>query len=131
MALFIYEAKELYDWLVSKEDIVVIDVRNTLEFAKFKVEGPYPFTMLNIPYFDFMEFEEESIAKIPPGSKIRIVCAKEASAKYVAEIVHNNGFDDVGYLHGGITTWGNLLVPRPFTIPDYVKPLLIKELISG
>lgn len=112
MTLFKYEARELFAWLIEKKDIVVVDVRNTKEFAKFKVEGPYPFTMFNIPYFDFMEFEEESVAKLPANSKIRIVCAKEASAKYVAEIIHKNGFDDVGYLLGGINTWGNLLVPR-------------------
>ncbi len=112
MSVFQYNALDLYNWLTSKEEIVVIDVRNTKEFAKFKVEGPYPFRMMNIPYFDFMEFEEESLAKLPRGSRIRIVCAKEASAKYVADIVHKNGFDDVGYLQGGINTWGNLLVPR-------------------
>jgi glyoxylase-like metal-dependent hydrolase (beta-lactamase superfamily II) len=115
MALFIYKAHDLYKWLTGNEEIVVVDVRNNKEFAKFKVEGPYPFTLLNIPYFEFMEFEEECIARLPPGSRIRIVCAKEASAKYVAEIINNNGFDDVGYLRGGINTWGNLLVPKLVT----------------
>ena len=118
MSLFIYKADELYKWLTNKEGIFVIDVRNKKDFAKFKVEGPYPFHLLNIPYFEFMEFEEECIAQLPPGSKIRIVCAKEASAKYVAEIIHKNGFDDVGYLRGGINTWGNLLVPKLVTTTD-------------
>ncbi|MCL7486598.1 MAG: MBL fold metallo-hydrolase [Desulfobulbaceae bacterium] len=115
MALFQYKAYELYEWLTDKKDMIVVDVRNNTEFEKFRVEGPYPFTLLNIPYFEFMEFEKESMAKIPPNSRIRIVCAKEASAKYVAEIIHNNGFDDVGYLRGGINTWGNLLVPKLVT----------------
>ena len=115
MALFRYEAQLLYQWLIDREDIVIVDVRNNIEFEKFKIEGPYPFTMFNIPYFEFMEFEEECIAQLPPGSKIRIVCAKEASAKYVAEIVYKNGFEDVGYLHDGINTWGNLLVPKLIT----------------
>ena len=118
MSLFIYTADELYKWLTDRDDIIVVDVRNNKEFAKFKVEGPYPFNLLNIPYFEFMEFEEECISKLPPGSKIRIVCAKEASAKYVAEIIHKNGFDDVGYLRGGINTWGNLLVPKLVTTAD-------------
>ena len=118
MALFVYKAKDLYKWLTDKEDILVVDVRNNKDFAKFKVEGPYPFTLLNIPYFEFMEFEEECIARLPPGIKIRIVCAKEASAKYVAEIINKNGFDDVGYLRGGINTWGNLLVPNLLTTTD-------------
>jgi len=112
MAVFQYYAQDLFDWLTAKEDIVVVDVRNNKEFNKFKVEAPFSFKMFNIPYFDFMEFEKESVAKLPQGARIRIVCAKEASAKYVAEIVHKSGFDDVGYLQGGINTWGNLLVPR-------------------
>ena len=112
MAVFQYIAQDLFDWLTAKEDIVVVDVRNNKEFNKFKVEAPFSFKMFNIPYFDFMEFEKESVAKLPQKARIRIVCAKEASAKYVAEIVHKYGFEDVGYLQGGINTWGNLLVPR-------------------
>jgi glyoxylase-like metal-dependent hydrolase (beta-lactamase superfamily II) len=119
VAVFQYSAQDLYNWLTSNEDIIVVDVRNNKEFGKFKVEAPYSFKMLNIPYFDFMEFEEESVEKLPQGSRIRIVCAKEASAKYVADIVHKNGFDNVGYLQGGINTWGNLLVPRLVTSSDY------------
>lgn len=58
-----------------------------------------------------MEDEAASVARIAPGSRVRIVCAKEGSAKYVAEIFDKFGYD-VGYLTGGIKTWGNLLVPR-------------------
>jgi glyoxylase-like metal-dependent hydrolase (beta-lactamase superfamily II) len=59
-----------------------------------------------------MEMEEEAVARIPKNKSIRIVCAKEGSAKFVAEILQNHGFDDIGYLAGGIKTWGNLLVPK-------------------
>ena len=112
MAPFTYEAKELYQWLVNREDIVVVDVRNDKDFGRFHLESPYPFVMLNVSYYDFMEIEEESVARIPRDRRIRIVCAKEGSAKYVAEILEKHGFADVGYLAGGIKTWGNLLVPR-------------------
>ena len=121
MPPFIYTARELHDWLIAREQIVVVDVRNHDDFGRFKVEVPYPFTLLNIPYFDFMESEAESLALIPPGARVRIVCAKEASAKYVAEIVSKAGFADVGYLHGGISSWGNLLVPRQVPTPDHYQ----------
>jgi glyoxylase-like metal-dependent hydrolase (beta-lactamase superfamily II) len=121
MPPFIYSARELYDWLIAREEIVVVDVRNHDDFAGFKVEAPYPFTLLNIPYFDFMEFEQESLARLPKGARIRIVCAKEASARYVAEIVHRGGFADVGFLQGGINSWGNLLVPRQLPTPDHYQ----------
>jgi len=112
MAVFTYQAIELFNWLTDKEDIIVLDVRNDKDFKRFQVESPYPFTMLNVSYYDFMEIEEASVARVPKGKKIRIVCAKEGSAKYVAEILDKHGFQDVGYLTGGIKTWGNLLVPK-------------------
>lgn len=112
MALFTYEAKDLFQWLAEQADIVVVDVRNDKDFKRFHVESPYPFSLINVSYYDFMEMEEEAVGRIPRDRSIRIVCAKEGSAKYVAEILEKNGFDDVGYLTGGIKTWGNLLVPK-------------------
>ncbi|MDD3619356.1 MAG: MBL fold metallo-hydrolase [Desulfobulbaceae bacterium] len=111
-SVFPYTARDLYDWLTAGEDVVVVDVRNEKEFARFKVEGPRPFPLLNIPYFDFMEMERESVARLPRGKRLRFICATEASAKYVAEIAGKHGFNDAGYLTGGISSWGNLLVPR-------------------
>lgn len=111
MALFTYTAHELFQWLATRAEIVVVDVRNAKDFGRFHVEGPSPFPLLNISYYDFMENEEEAVARIPKGSRVRIVCAKEGSARYVAEILDRHGFE-VGYLAGGIKTWGNLLVPR-------------------
>ena len=114
MAIFTYEAKDLFQWLTTREDIVVVDVRNEKDFSRFHVESPYPFSLFNISYYEFMEDEEGSVSRVPKGSRVRIVCAKEGSAKYVAEIFDKFGYD-VGYLTGGIKTWGNLLVPRLLT----------------
>ncbi|MDH5297473.1 MAG: MBL fold metallo-hydrolase, partial [Desulfobulbaceae bacterium] len=75
------------------------------------VEGPHLCPYLNIPYYNFMEDVASSVAMIPKGEKIRIVCAKEGSAKYVAELLTQNGFADVGYLKQGIVGWGNALIP--------------------
>ncbi|MFW2366710.1 MAG: MBL fold metallo-hydrolase [Desulforhopalus sp.] len=111
MSIFKYSADELYSWLTSKTDMVVLDVRNKVDFGRFKVESPYPFTLQNISYFDFMEIEDECVAQIVKNKPIRIVCAQEGSAKFVAEILDNHNFADIGYLAGGIKSWGNLLVP--------------------
>lgn len=111
MALSAYTAEELFNWLTSREDFLLLDVRNNEEFGRFKVEGPYPINMINVPYMEFIEHETESVAKVPAGETIRIVCAKEGSAKYVGEILMNHGFEDVAYLKEGIKSWGNMLVP--------------------
>ena len=125
---FLYQAKDLFGWLVDREDLVIVDVRNSKDFARFQVESPYPFELINVSYYDFMEQEESSVALVPKGRRIRIVCAKEGSAKYVAEILVKNGFSDVGYLAGGIKSWGNLLVPmeiyadKDYQIYQFVRP---------
>jgi glyoxylase-like metal-dependent hydrolase (beta-lactamase superfamily II)/rhodanese-related sulfurtransferase len=111
MSIFKYSAAELYQWLVNKDDIVVLDVRNKVDFGRFKVESPFDFELLNISYFDFMEIEDECVAQVPADRPVRIVCAQEGSAKFVAEILEKHGFSEVGYLEGGIKSWGNLLIP--------------------
>ena len=115
MELQSYRAEELFEW-VTKEghDFTLLDVRNNEEFGRFKVEGPQLSKMINVPYIEFIELEEESVAKVevPKDESIRIVCAKEGSAKFVGEILANNGWTDVRYLEGGIKTWGNMLAPK-------------------
>ena len=64
-----YSADELFNALTTREDFLLLDVRNDVDFGRFKVEGPFAFDMINVAYFDFMEFEEESIAKVPRGKK--------------------------------------------------------------
>ena len=104
MPLFSYTAEQLYHWIATKEDIIILDVRNEQDFERFSVEGPYPVRLINVSYYSFMEEEDASIAKIPADSAVRIVCAQEGSAKYVGEILEKHGFTDVGYLEGGITS---------------------------
>ena len=95
MTVASFTAEELFGWLVANDDFLLLDVRNDVEFGRFKVEGPYPIDMLNVPYMEFIEMEEESVAKVPIGKKVRIVCAKEGSSKYVGEILINQLEEDI------------------------------------
>ncbi|UCH22724.1 MAG: MBL fold metallo-hydrolase [Deltaproteobacteria bacterium] len=116
MELSSYKAQDLFEWVTTEgNDFLILDVRVDEEFDRFKVEGPYLSKMINIPYVEFVEKEEACVAKVPKGETVRIVCAKEGSAKYVAEILVNHGFKDVRYLEQGIKTWGNLLAPKLIT----------------
>jgi len=106
-----YTADELFQWLIDRETFLLLDVRNDVEFGRFRVEGPYPIDMINVPYMEFIEHEAESVAKVPEGKPVRIVCAKEGSAKFVGEILAEKGYENVSYLQKGIKSWGNLLAP--------------------
>jgi len=115
MELQSYRAEDLFEWVTSEgQDFTLLDVRNNEEFGRFKVEGPHLSKMINIPYMEFIEKEDESVAQVqvPKEESIRIVCAKEGSAKYVAEILVKNGWQDVRYLEEGIKSWGNMLAPK-------------------
>ena len=107
-----YSADDLFSFLIQKEDVIVLDVRNEEDFGRFSVEGPFPFDMVNVPYFDFMEEEDASVAKVSYDKPVKVVCAKEGSAQYVGEILMNHGFKDVAFLTGGIKTWGNMMTPK-------------------
>ena len=96
---------------MNKESFLLLDVRNEEEFGRFKVEGTHPIKMVNVPYVEFIEHEEESVAKVPKGKNLKIVCAREGSSKYVGEILINHGFEDVAHMLVGIKAWGNLLAP--------------------
>jgi len=116
MELASYKAEDLFQWVTTGgNEFLLLDVRVNEEFDRFKVEGPFLSDMVNVPYVEFVEHEEESVAKVPAAEKVRIVCAKEGSARYVGEILQNNGFKDVRYLEGGIKTWGNMLIPKLVT----------------
>jgi len=107
-----YKAEDLFKWITDKnEDFTMLDVRNEEEFGKFKVEAPFV-KPVNVPYIDFTLDEEGSLDKVPKDKKFRVVCSKEGSAKYVAEILAKHGFKDVAYLEAGIKSWGNLLTPK-------------------
>jgi glyoxylase-like metal-dependent hydrolase (beta-lactamase superfamily II) len=128
MSIFKYSADHLYSWLTNQDDIVVLDVRNKIDFGRFKVESPYKFILQNISYFDFMEIEDECVDQIIKDKPIRVVCAQEGSAKFVAEILEKHGFEDIGYLEGGIKSWGNLLVPvllnpgKEYELYQFIRP---------
>ena len=111
MTIGSFTASDLFTWLTQKEDFLLLDVRNDVEFERFQVEGPYPFDMVNVPYMEFIEMEEESVARVPRGKKVRVVCAKEGSSKFVGEILGQHDFEDVAHMLVGIKAWGNLLAP--------------------
>lgn len=128
MAIFKYSAADLYKALIERQDMTVLDVRNKIDFGRFSIESPYQFNLLNVSYFDFMEIEEECVAKVPQDKPVRVVCAQEGSARFVAEILEKHGFTDIGYLEGGIKSWGNLLVPvllnpgQNYQLYQFIRP---------
>lgn len=127
MSVHGFTAEDLFTMITEQHTFLLLDVRNPSEFERFKIEGPHPIDMINVPYMDFIEHEDASVAKVPKGKPIRAVCAKEGSAKFVTEILANSGFSDLAHLLGGIKAWGNLLTPvllhgKDFELYQFRRP---------
>lgn len=113
-----FTASELFNSFEGGEDFIILDVRNEEDFSRFSIEGPVDVLSLNIPYFDFIERPEESVAKVPSGSPVRVVCAKQGSSEFVRDVLMSLGRENVTYLHGGINTWGNVLISKRVNSED-------------
>ena len=79
--------RQLYDLLQQEHNIFLIDVRNEDEFKDWQIEGRFTPETVNIPYFEFFENEEESMAQVPKGQPIIVVCAKGGASDFVAAML--------------------------------------------
>ena len=106
------QIKEVYTDLLNEKQRLILDVRNSDDFARWRIEGHSTLQTINVPYFNFLEEEEASLAQLPAGEEILVVCAKEGSSEFVAEILREHGISAT-FLADGILSWGNLYDTRP------------------
>lgn len=112
-------AAQLTRFVVDKEELFILDVRNEQDFNDWKIEGDC-IKILNIPYFELLDGVDDALRKIPEGKKLLVVCAKEGSSKFVAEQIAEAGRTNVYYLEGGMKSWS-----------EYLEPVKIADLQSG
>ncbi len=123
-------AAELYDRLLRDDRFVVLDVRNPAEFARMRVEGRRHLEVMNVPYYAFVEDEDEAAAQVPTDRPVVVVCAKEGSSEYVAELLAARGFD-VRYLAGGFPAWGNHYDVRDIAHGDWGRVVQVARPARG
>lgn len=134
----------VWERLLRKEPMFILDVRNRDEFEHWRVEGPQPVPTLNIPYFELLDLEGEEgqedvteavirgvqaqlMAQLPADRPILAVCAEGNTSNYVAEGLRRLGFDAVN-MEGGMEAWGNYYYWRPveeterFSLFQMVRP---------
>ena len=102
-------ATEVAEAILNREEICILDVRSRDAFADWKIEGP-EVCSYNVPYSEMKEDPEAHIAELPKDRPILVVCAKEISSVYAAELLEPLGYD-VSYLQGGMQTWSEELAP--------------------
>lgn len=102
-------AEEVTRKVVQNEKLFILDVRNEADFQDWKIEGRN-FTYLNVPYFDLLDGVEVILDKLPSDQEILVVCAKEGSSIFIAEMLADAGLV-VAYLVGGMQEWSEHLAP--------------------
>jgi glyoxylase-like metal-dependent hydrolase (beta-lactamase superfamily II) len=107
---------ELYQAIRRGHPPLILDVRNEDEFASWAIEGLPPNSLLNIPYFVFLEDEAGCLERVPGGRDVAVVCAKGGSSAFVASILVQHGIR-ARNLRGGMIAWGNLHVTTGVASP--------------
>jgi glyoxylase-like metal-dependent hydrolase (beta-lactamase superfamily II) len=91
--------------------LLLLDVRNEEEFKSWKLEGRQPVDTLHIPYFNFIEDEAASLARLPQdGREVVVVCAQGDSSDMVAEMLREAGYRAKNVV-GGMVAYGDYLEP--------------------
>jgi glyoxylase-like metal-dependent hydrolase (beta-lactamase superfamily II) len=109
MTVNVMTSKEVTKKVFNKEPLFVLDVRNESDFEDWKIEGEN-FEYLNVPYFDLLDGVEDIMEELPSDKDILVVCAKEGSSIFVAEMLSDAGVT-VSYLKGGMKAWSEHLEP--------------------
>lgn len=122
-------AKDLHHRIDNGESVLILDVRNPVDFADWKIEGN-TVQHVNIPYFDFLEEDEAVYLDLPKDTGIVVVCAKGNSAKWVAEQLAARGFDAT-VLEGGMQAWSQFYHPVTVAAESRLTVIQFNRLAKG
>jgi glyoxylase-like metal-dependent hydrolase (beta-lactamase superfamily II) len=107
---------------------LLLDARNAIEAARWRPEGPGLNAYINIPYFEFIEDEDDAIRRVPSGYDVLVLCAKGGSSAYLAELLRGHGIRAAN-IEGGMASWAahhriERINPQsdPFTLYQVLRP---------
>ncbi len=122
----------LYQRLQQANDLLLLDVRNSEEFKRSRIETRHTPETINIPYMAFVEDDtlEEAVNRIPRERPVVVICAHGGSSEYVAGILRRRGYS-VANLASGIEGWSRLHVVRPIVRDELVKIYQIDRVARG
>jgi glyoxylase-like metal-dependent hydrolase (beta-lactamase superfamily II)/rhodanese-related sulfurtransferase len=123
-------AAALYDALLHNTAPYILDVRNPDDFARWRIEGRAGLTVENIPYYNFIEDEDGAVARVPAEREVLVVCAKEGSSQFVADLLRARGVN-ASYLEGGILSWGHLYDTRDIVVAPWGRIVQVARPARG
>ncbi len=112
------EVGQLLDMLDRGDRVLLLDVRNDDEVKAWKFEARRPVDTVYVPYFDFIEDEDGSIAKVPTGREVVVLCAQGGSSEMVAGMLNDAGVP-ARNVKGGMIAYGEYLQAVPIPLEPH------------
>ncbi|ARU60321.1 hypothetical protein CBW65_04025 [Tumebacillus avium] len=122
-------AKQLHHDIEHGKPLFILDVRNTEDYNDWKIEST-AVQSVNIPYFDFLDDNDEIYTDLPKDAEIVVICAKGGSAQMVAEMLDERGYD-ASYLEAGMKEWSQFYHPTVIAETDSMKLVQFNRLAKG
>jgi len=100
------------DWnqLISDEDVLVLDTRNTYEVSIGSFEGAIQPETTN--FREFPEWAETEGSKLPKDKKIAMFCTGGIRCEKASSFLKDKGFEKVYHLKGGILNYLEKVKPE-------------------
>ncbi len=104
------DVEDLLSRIDAGDGLLLLDVRNEEEFKDWRLEGQRPVETLHIPYFQFIEDLDASVAQVPRGREVVVLCAQGGSSAMVVELLRETGIP-ARNVRGGMVAYGEYLKP--------------------
>lgn len=123
-------AEELHQRMEQGKPLFILDVRNEEDFNDWKITGEN-IEFLNIPYYNFLEEEDEGIfTDIPTDREVIVVCAKGGASEFIVDTLQSKSFQ-ASHLEGGMLSWSQLYYPVTVSEDKNVKVIQIHRPAKG
>jgi glyoxylase-like metal-dependent hydrolase (beta-lactamase superfamily II)/rhodanese-related sulfurtransferase len=101
---------ELLPRLDRGDKVLLLDVRNDEEYESWKVEPRRAVETVHVPYFDFIEDTDGSLAKVPRDREVVVLCAQGGSSELIVDMLGEAGIPSKN-IKGGMIAYGVHLEP--------------------
>lgn len=102
--------KKIAAKVMNQEKINVLDVRDEEAAQDWKIEGERVH-LINIPLEKFKNGSQEDWKDLPREEPLYTVCPRGNKSQQAAEILTENGFNNVYSIEGGMAAWSEQLEP--------------------
>lgn len=113
------KAKQLKESMDSEEGVVILDLRSSLAYEKWHIEGKYAESR-NMQFIKMKELGAALTEFIPLDKKIVTVCEQGHLAEKAAAFLEGFGYDAV-YLSSGMQEWSEFYETVPVYVSESVK----------